>query len=83
MKTKENKLIKREKGISRPAIYLTRNEKVVLKLVCLGYTNAKISKTVFHCLTKVKGIRSSLSIKLDAKNAANLAYLATKHKLID
>jgi DNA-binding NarL/FixJ family response regulator len=60
-------------------VELTRREKEVLELICLGYSNQEISEKLFISQRTVERHRSSLLFKTDSKNSVSLVVFAIKN----
>lgn len=58
---------------------LTRREKEVLELICLGFSNQEISEKLFISQRTVERHRSSLLFKTDSKNSVSLVVFAIKN----
>lgn len=63
-------------------IELTRREKEVLELICLGFSNQEISEKLFISQRTVERHRSSLLFKTDSKNSVSLVVYAIKNGLV-
>ncbi|MBN1116756.1 MAG: response regulator transcription factor [Bacteroidales bacterium] len=63
-------------------IELTRREKEVLELICLGYSNQEISEKLFISQRTVERHRSSLLFKTNSKNSVSLVVYAIKNGLV-
>lgn len=61
---------------------LTRREKEVLELICLGFSNQEISEKLFISQRTVERHRSSLLFKTDSKNSVSLVVYAIKNGLV-
>ena len=61
---------------------LTRREKEVLELICLGFSNLEISEKLFISQRTVERHRSSLLFKTDSKNSVSLVVYAIKNGII-
>jgi DNA-binding NarL/FixJ family response regulator len=61
---------------------LTRREKEVLELICLGLSNQEISDKLFISQRTVERHRSSLLSKTDSKNSVSLVVYAIKSGLV-
>lgn len=59
-------------------VNLTRREKEVLELICLGFSNLEISEKLFISQRTVERHRSSLLFKTDSKNSVSLVVFAIK-----
>jgi len=57
---------------------LTQREKVVLKLICSGFTSQKIAQELFISENTVESYRRSLFQKFGVKNATSLIVKATE-----
>lgn len=73
-------LIKNKPGESN--IELTKREKEVLELICLGFSNQEISEKLFISQRTVERHRSSLLFKTDSKNSVSLVVFAIKNGLV-
>jgi DNA-binding NarL/FixJ family response regulator len=60
-------------------VELTRREKEVLELICLGFSNQEISEKLFISQRTVERHRSSLLFKTDSKNSVSLVVFAIKN----
>jgi DNA-binding NarL/FixJ family response regulator len=63
-------------------VELTKREKEVLELICLGYSNQEISEKLFISQRTVERHRSSLLFKTDSKNSVSLVVFAIKNGLV-
>lgn len=72
-------LMKKQKNT---AIWLTPQERKLLKLIVEGYTNPEIAEKIFLSSETIKGYRKNLLFKLGVKNTATLVKLAIEQKLI-
>ncbi len=63
-------------------VELTRREKEVLELICLGFSNQEISEKLFISQRTVERHRSSLLFKTDSKNSVSLVVYAIKNGLV-
>jgi DNA-binding NarL/FixJ family response regulator len=73
-------LIKNKPGSDQ--VDLTRREKEVLELICLGLSNQEISDKLFISQRTVERHRSSLLFKTDSKNSVSLVIFAIKNNLV-
>ena len=64
-------------------INLTEREIEVLRLVCRGYTNKRITKKLYISTHTVKAHISSIMYKLKAKNRTETVYKALKQFIIE
>lgn len=64
------------------AVDLTKREKEVLELICLGFSNQEISEKLFISQRTVERHRSSLLFKTDSKNSVSLVVYAIKSGLV-
>ncbi|QQS49758.1 MAG: response regulator transcription factor [Bacteroidota bacterium] len=64
------------------SIQLTRREKEVLELICLGLSNQEISDKLFISQRTVERHRSSLLFKTDSKNSVSLVVHAIKNGIV-
>lgn len=64
------------------AVWLTRRERELLKLIVDGYTNQEIADKVFLSVETIKTYRKNLIFKLGAKNSMMLVRIAMEEKLI-
>lgn len=62
---------------------ITEREIEVLKLICLGYSNADIADKLFISHRTVDRHRSNLLEKTSSRNSVALVMYAIKHKLVD
>jgi DNA-binding NarL/FixJ family response regulator len=67
---------------SDEAVDLTKREKEVLELICLGFSNQEISEKLFISQRTVERHRSSLLFKTDSKNSVSLVVYAIKSGLV-
>lgn len=63
-------------------VELTRREKEVLELICVGHSNQEISEKLFISQRTVERHRSSLLFKTDSKNSVSLVVYAIKNGLV-
>lgn len=63
-------------------VELTRREKEVLELICLGFSNQEISEKLFISQRTVERHRSSLLFKTDSKNSVSLVVFAIKNSYV-
>jgi DNA-binding NarL/FixJ family response regulator len=63
-------------------IDLTRREKEVLELICLGLSNQEISDKLFISQRTVERHRSSLLFKTESKNSVSLVVYSIKNGLV-
>jgi DNA-binding NarL/FixJ family response regulator len=63
-------------------VELTRREKEVLELICVGHSNQEISEKLFISQRTVERHRSSLLFKTDSKNSVSLVVYAIKSGLV-
>lgn len=63
-------------------VELTKREKEVLELICLGYSNQEISEKLFISQRTVERHRSSLLFKTDSKNSVSLVVFAIKNGMV-
>ncbi len=63
-------------------VELTKREKEVLELICLGHSNQEISEKLFISQRTVERHRSSLLFKTDSKNSVSLVVFAIKNGLV-
>lgn len=63
-------------------IDLTRREKEVLELICLGMSNQEISDKLFISQRTVERHRSSLLFKTESKNSVSLVVYSIKNGLV-
>jgi len=61
------------------SVELTKREKEVLELICLGFSNLEISEKLFISQRTVERHRSSLLFKTDSKNSVSLVVFAIKN----
>lgn len=61
---------------------LTKREKEVLELICMGFSNQEISEKLFISQRTVERHRSSLLFKTDSKNSVSLVVFAIKNGLV-
>lgn len=73
-------LIKQKPGDDE--VELTRREKEVLELICVGHSNQEISEKLFISQRTVERHRSSLLFKTDSKNSVSLVVFAIKNGLV-
>ncbi|MBN2486542.1 MAG: response regulator transcription factor [Bacteroidales bacterium] len=73
-------LIKTKPGTDQ--VDLTRREKEVLELICLGMSNQEISDKLFISQRTVERHRSSLLFKTESKNSVSLVVFAIKNGLV-
>lgn len=73
-------LIKNKPGDEH--VELTKREKEVLELICLGHSNQEISEKLFISQRTVERHRSSLLFKTDSKNSVSLVVYAIKCGLV-
>lgn len=64
------------------AIWLTKREKEVLRLVAEGYSNAEIAEKIFLSNDTIKGYRKNLLLKFAAKNTVTMVKTAIEQQLI-
>lgn len=64
------------------SIQLTRREKEVLELICLGLSNQEISDKLFISQRTVERHRSSLLFKTNSKNSVSLVVHAIKNGIV-
>jgi len=62
---------------------LTKREKEVLELICLGLTNEEMAQKLFISPTTVKSHRSNLLEKTRSKNTPGLILYAVKNKIVE
>lgn len=70
-------------NLEAPKINLSKREKEILKLICLGHSNNEISEMLYISPKTVDNHRSSLLSKTSTRNAANLVMFALKNNLIE
>ncbi len=75
-----DKNIKLHKTIYK--ISLTKREKEILKLICMGLTNSKIGEKLFISKRTVDNHRTNILLKTEKKNTAELVAFAVSNKLI-
>lgn len=63
-------------------VELTKREKEVLELICMGHSNQEISEKLFISQRTVERHRSSLLFKTDSKNSVSLVVFAIKNGLV-
>jgi DNA-binding NarL/FixJ family response regulator len=63
-------------------VELTRREKEVLELICMGFSNQEISEKLFISQRTVERHRSSLLSKTDSKNSVSLVVYSIKNGLV-
>lgn len=73
-------LIKQKPGDDE--VELTRREKEVLELICVGHSNQEISEKLFISQRTVERHRSSLLFKTDSKNSVSLVVFSIKNGLV-
>ena len=64
------------------AVWLTKREEEILKLIVDGYTNQEAADKLFLALETVKSYRKNIIQKLDARNSMALVKMAIEKKLI-
>lgn len=64
-------------------IQISEREKEVLRLICQGYSNAKIAKEMVLSSHTIDAHRRSLLSKTGAKNTAEMIMIAFKEQLIN
>jgi len=62
---------------------LSKREKEILKLICLGFTNNEIADKLFISDRTVGNHRAKILEKTNTKNTANLVALAVKNDIVD
>jgi len=79
--------LNREKTIissgQRQDIKLTNRETEILKLICLGLSNAEISEKLYLSLRTVEGHKSNLIRKTGVRNSVSLVMYALKNNLVE
>jgi DNA-binding NarL/FixJ family response regulator len=63
-------------------VELTRREKEVLELICVGHSNQEISEKLFISQRTVERHRSSLLFKTESKNSVSLVVYSIKNGLV-
>jgi DNA-binding NarL/FixJ family response regulator len=79
--------LNRDKSLKNPVqkneIKLTPRETEILKLICLGLSNAEISEKLFLSLRTIEGHKSNLIRKTGVRNSVSLVMYALKNNLVD
>ena len=79
--------LNREKAITssgnKQDIKLTNRETEILKLICLGLSNAEISEKLYLSLRTVEGHKSNLIRKTGVRNSVSLVMYALKNNLVE
>jgi DNA-binding NarL/FixJ family response regulator len=76
--------VKNFKGtVHKQEIKLTPRETEILKLICLGLSNAEISEKISLSLRTVEGHKSNLINKTGVRNSVSLVMYALKNNLVE
>lgn len=79
--------LNRDRGQKSPAhgqqIKLTPRETEILKMICLGLSNAEISEKLFLSLRTIEGHKSNLIRKTGVRNSVSLVMYALKNNLVE
>jgi len=62
---------------------LTQRETEILKMICLGLSNAEISEKLFLSLRTIEGHKSNLIRKTGVRNSVSLVMYALKNNLVE
>jgi len=69
--------------VNKQDIKLTPRELEILKMICLGLSNAEISEKLFLSLRTIEGHKSNLIRKTGVRNSVSLVMYALKHNLVE
>jgi len=69
--------------VHKQDIKLTPRELEILKMICLGLSNAEISEKLFLSLRTIEGHKSNLIRKTGVRNSVSLVMYALKHNLVE
>ncbi len=79
--------LNRDKSLKGPSahqeIHLTPRESEILKMICLGLSNAEISEKLFLSLRTIEGHKSNLIKKTGVRNSVSLVMYALKNNLVE
>ncbi len=71
-----------KRKLTKQKIKISKREKEILKLICLGYKNKEIAEKLFISSRTVDNHRANLLRKTNTKNTAELVALAIKNNLV-
>ena len=63
--------------------HLTERERVILKLICQGYSNKEIANKLFISTHTVKAHIASIFYKIKAKNRAHASFIYTTRTILN
>ena len=67
----------------KPAVSLNITEKLILRMICMGKTNAEISNELLISQRTLENYKSIMIHKMGVKDSLGLAIYAVRNKLID